>query len=55
MQVVAVAARKLEDARVFADKHGIDQAYGDYAALATDANVDVTLLDRNQTISITPC
>ena len=40
-QVVAVAARKLEDAQRFADKHGIDKAYGDYAALATDPDVQV--------------
>ena len=42
-QVVAVAARKLEDAQKFAIKHGIDmdKAYGEYSALATDPDVEV--------------
>ena len=40
-QVIAVAARKLEDAEKFASRHGIDRAYGDYAALASDPDIDV--------------
>lgn len=40
-KVVAVAARRLEDAQKFAEKHGIDKAYGDYSCLATDPNIDV--------------
>jgi len=40
-KVVAVAARKLEDAEKFAGKHGIAKAYGDYSGLATDPDIDV--------------
>ena len=42
-KVVAVAARKLEDAKAFADKHGIGTSYGDYEALAKDSSVDVSI------------
>ena len=44
LEVVAVAARKLEDAKEFAGKHGIAKAYGDYAGLASDPDIDVVLL-----------
>ncbi|XP_068598588.1 trans-1,2-dihydrobenzene-1,2-diol dehydrogenase-like [Brachionichthys hirsutus] len=40
-QVVAVAARKLEDAQKFAEKHGVPRAYGSYEELAGDPDVDV--------------
>ncbi|XP_061922989.1 trans-1,2-dihydrobenzene-1,2-diol dehydrogenase [Entelurus aequoreus] len=40
-QVVAVAARKLEDAQQFAKKHSIPQVYGNYEELARDPNIDV--------------
>uniref|UniRef100_A0A3Q3KT83 Trans-1,2-dihydrobenzene-1,2-diol dehydrogenase n=1 Tax=Mastacembelus armatus TaxID=205130 RepID=A0A3Q3KT83_9TELE len=40
-QVVAVAARNLEDAQEFASKHGISRAYGSYEELARDPNIDV--------------
>ncbi|XP_008403937.1 trans-1,2-dihydrobenzene-1,2-diol dehydrogenase-like [Poecilia reticulata] len=40
-QVVAVAARKLEDAQEFSRKHNISQAYGSYEELARDPDVDV--------------
>ncbi|CAJ1049077.1 Hypothetical predicted protein [Xyrichtys novacula] len=40
-QVVAVAARKLEDAQEFAKKHNISQAYGSYEELARDPDIDV--------------
>ncbi|XP_016518459.1 uncharacterized protein LOC103154714 isoform X23 [Poecilia formosa] len=40
-QVVAVAARKLEDAQEFARKHNISKAYGSYEELARDPDVDV--------------
>jgi len=39
--VVACAARKLEAAQEFAKKHGIEKAYGDYAMLAQDPQVEV--------------
>ncbi|XP_014911133.1 uncharacterized protein LOC106961727 isoform X5 [Poecilia latipinna] len=40
-QVVAVAARKLEDAQEFSRKHNISKAYGSYEELARDPDVDV--------------
>ncbi|XP_028296129.1 trans-1,2-dihydrobenzene-1,2-diol dehydrogenase [Gouania willdenowi] len=40
-QVVAVAARRLEDAQQFATKHSIARAYGSYEELATDPDIDV--------------
>ncbi|KAM9366257.1 trans-1,2-dihydrobenzene-1,2-diol dehydrogenase [Symphorus nematophorus] len=40
-QVVAVAARKLEDAQEFAKKHSISRAYGSYDELARDPDIDV--------------
>ncbi|XP_053722791.1 trans-1,2-dihydrobenzene-1,2-diol dehydrogenase [Synchiropus splendidus] len=40
-QVVAVAARKLEDAQEFANKFSIPRAYGGYEALARDPQIDV--------------
>jgi len=43
-KVVAVAARKLEDAKAFADRHGIGTSYGDYEALAKDSSVDVVYI-----------
>lgn len=38
-QVVAVAARKLEDAQDFAQKHNILRAYGSYDELARDPDI----------------
>lgn len=38
-QVVAVAARKLEDARDFAQKHNILRVYGSYEELARDPDI----------------
>ncbi|XP_041851278.1 trans-1,2-dihydrobenzene-1,2-diol dehydrogenase-like [Melanotaenia boesemani] len=40
-QIVAVAARKLEDAQEFAKKHSISRAYGSYEELAKDPDIDV--------------
>ncbi|MEU9338948.1 Gfo/Idh/MocA family oxidoreductase [Streptomyces sp. NPDC048290] len=40
-EVVAVASRSTESARAFADRFGIARAYGDWAALAADEDVDV--------------
>ncbi|KAK2919795.1 trans-1,2-dihydrobenzene-1,2-diol dehydrogenase [Channa argus] len=40
-QVVAVAARKLDDAQEFAKKHSISRAYGSYEELARDPDIDV--------------
>ncbi|XP_035991918.1 trans-1,2-dihydrobenzene-1,2-diol dehydrogenase-like [Fundulus heteroclitus] len=40
-QVVAVAARKLEDAQEFARKHSISHAYSSYEELARDPDIDV--------------
>ncbi|KAM3626296.1 uncharacterized protein V6R79_026416 [Siganus canaliculatus] len=43
-QVVAVAARKLQDAQEFAQKHGISRAYGSYEELARDPDIDVVYI-----------
>lgn len=43
-QIVAVAARKLEDAQKFATLHGIGTAHGGYEALAKNPNVDVVYI-----------
>ncbi|XP_008403828.1 trans-1,2-dihydrobenzene-1,2-diol dehydrogenase-like isoform X7 [Poecilia reticulata] len=43
-QVVAAAARKLEDAQEFARKHNISKAYGSYEELARDPDVDVVFI-----------
>ncbi|KAK7099595.1 trans-1,2-dihydrobenzene-1,2-diol dehydrogenase-like [Littorina saxatilis] len=40
-QIVAVAARKVEDAQQFAQKFNIPNAYGSYEQLAQDKNIDV--------------
>ncbi|XP_042344919.1 trans-1,2-dihydrobenzene-1,2-diol dehydrogenase isoform X1 [Plectropomus leopardus] len=42
--VVAVAARKLEDAQEFAKKHSISRAYGSYEELARDPDIDVVYI-----------
>ena len=42
-RVVAVAARRKEDAETFALKHNIPRAYSDYAELASDPDVDVRM------------
>ncbi|XP_056134267.1 trans-1,2-dihydrobenzene-1,2-diol dehydrogenase [Lampris incognitus] len=40
-QIVAVAARKLQDAQAFAKKHNIPRAYGGYDELSRDPDVEV--------------
>ncbi|MET8825006.1 Gfo/Idh/MocA family oxidoreductase [Streptomyces sp. NPDC004610] len=40
-EVVAVASRSEDSARAFAERFGIARAYGDWAALAADEDVDV--------------
>lgn len=40
----AVASRDAARAKAFTDLHGIDTAYGDYAALASDPNVDIVYI-----------
>ncbi|AMM20058.1 oxidoreductase [Frondihabitans sp. PAMC 28766] len=40
-RIVAVGSRSLERAQAFADKHGAAHAYGSYAKLVQDAEVDV--------------
>jgi predicted dehydrogenase len=42
--LVAVASRSAERARAFAAKHGIPRAYGAYAELLADAEVDVVYI-----------
>jgi len=40
-EVVAVASRRAESAKAFADRFGIERAYGDWESLARDEDVDV--------------
>ena len=40
-EVVAVASRSEASAKAFAERFGIERAYGDWAALAEDADIDV--------------
>ncbi|MFE9447896.1 Gfo/Idh/MocA family protein [Streptomyces sp. NPDC006739] len=40
-EIVAVASRRPESARAFAERFGIDRAYGDWEALARDEDIDV--------------
>jgi predicted dehydrogenase len=40
-EVVAVASRRAESAKAFAERFGIPRAYGDWRALAEDEDVDV--------------
>jgi len=51
-EVVAVAARKLEDAKAFASKHGIKTAYGSYEELAKDGNIDVIYIGSINTVHL---
>jgi len=39
VQLVAVAARSLERAKQFAEKHGVKSAYGSYESIAQDPDV----------------
>jgi predicted dehydrogenase len=41
---VAVASRDLGRAKAFAERHGIAMAYGDYAAIAADPQVDIVYI-----------
>ena len=43
-RLVAVASRSAARAQDFARRHGIERAYGSYAALVTDADVDVVYI-----------
>ncbi|XP_071750427.1 trans-1,2-dihydrobenzene-1,2-diol dehydrogenase-like [Centroberyx gerrardi] len=43
-QIVAVAARKLQDAQAFAKKHSIPRAYGGYEELARDPDIEVVYI-----------
>jgi predicted dehydrogenase len=40
-EIAAVASRSLGPARVFAERFGIGRAYGDWASLAADEDIDV--------------
>ncbi|XP_017279094.2 trans-1,2-dihydrobenzene-1,2-diol dehydrogenase [Kryptolebias marmoratus] len=54
-QVVAVAARRLEDAQEFANKHSIHQAYGSYEELARDPNIDVVYVGNIHPYHLKTC
>lgn len=40
-EIVAVASRSRESAEAFADRFGVARAYGDWASLAADGDIDV--------------
>lgn len=40
-ELVAIASRDLERAQILASKHGVPRAYGNYADLLADADIDV--------------
>ncbi|MEW2284410.1 Gfo/Idh/MocA family oxidoreductase [Streptomyces sp. NPDC047841] len=40
-EIVAVASRRRESAEAFAERFGVERAYGDWESLAADADVDV--------------
>lgn len=44
VEVVAVASRRQESARQFAERHRIDRFYSDYAALLSDPGVDLVYI-----------
>ncbi|XP_071941909.1 trans-1,2-dihydrobenzene-1,2-diol dehydrogenase-like [Antedon mediterranea] len=54
-KVTAVAARSLENAKVFAGNHKIESAYGTYEELAMDANVDVIYIGSINTQHLSLC
>ncbi|XP_023188777.1 trans-1,2-dihydrobenzene-1,2-diol dehydrogenase-like isoform X1 [Xiphophorus maculatus] len=54
-QVVAIAARKLEDAEEFARKQSISKAYGSYEELARDPNVDVVYVGNIHPYHLKAC
>uniref|UniRef100_A0A3Q2TVL0 Trans-1,2-dihydrobenzene-1,2-diol dehydrogenase n=1 Tax=Fundulus heteroclitus TaxID=8078 RepID=A0A3Q2TVL0_FUNHE len=54
-QVLAVAARKLEDAQEFARKHSISRAYGSYEELARDPDIDVVYVGNIHPYHLKAC
>ncbi|KAM4744631.1 trans-1,2-dihydrobenzene-1,2-diol dehydrogenase-like isoform 3-T3 [Anableps anableps] len=54
-QVVAVAARKLEDAQEFARKHSISRGYGSYEELARDPDIDVVYVGNIHPYHLKAC
>lgn len=48
-RVVAVAARSLQSAKAFADRHGIEKSYGSYTDLAADPDIDAVYVGAIQT------
>ncbi|MDQ0769251.1 putative dehydrogenase [Pseudarthrobacter defluvii] len=41
VKVLAVASRRADGARQYAERHGIERFYGDYASLLADADIDL--------------
>lgn len=48
-RLVAVAARSLDSAKSFASRNGVEKAYGSYAELAQDPDVEVVYIGTIQT------
>ena len=44
VEIWAVASRSMEKAQAFAEKYGIEKAYGDYESMVSDANVDLVYI-----------
>ena len=53
-RVVAIAARSLESATAFAERHGIEKCYGSYEDLAQDAQVQSTSIIAVTTLICSP-
>ena len=43
-KIVAIAARDLNRAEAFAQKYGIQKAYGSYEQLASDPDIDIVYI-----------
>ena len=48
-KVKAIAARKIDDAKAFANEYGIERAYGSYQQLFDDADIDIVYIGTPHT------
>lgn len=48
--ILAVAARNIDHAKVFAEKHGIERVYGSYQVLFDDPDIDVVYIGTPHTL-----
>jgi len=54
-KVIAVAARKLDSAKKFAETHAIETAYEGYDSLANDKNVDIVYIGTINSVHYDMC